>query len=116
MDKKISDLETDAYYYHSYEADKESLDKDYQERMENSEPQTFTIDPNMDQPIFTNYQCKRRASSPVADIRQTQNSLHSRIDAMEETLNTITSTLMQFDKHRMNPIVKTQFPPNLNNE
>jgi hypothetical protein len=48
MDKRIGDLETDAYYYHSYEADKESLDRDFQERLGNSEQQTSTSEFNID--------------------------------------------------------------------
>jgi prefoldin subunit 5 len=107
MDKRVGDLETDAYYYHSYEADKESLDRDYQERIENSEQHLSTPDNNTNQPIFTNYHRKRRASSPAADLRQTQENLHSRINAMGETLETITSTLMQF--------APTQNEPNSDN-
>jgi hypothetical protein len=107
MDKRVGDLETDAYYYHSYEADKESLDRDYQERIENSEQHLSTPDNNTNQPIITNYHHKRRASSPAADLRQTQENLHSRINAMGETLETITSTLMQF--------APTQNEPNSDN-
>ena len=110
MDKKIGDLETDAYYYHSYEADKESLDRDFQERLGNSEQQTSTSEFNIDQPIFSNYQRKRRASSPAADIRQTQENLHSRINAMGETLETITSTLMQFGQTQDEPNSENTIP------
>jgi hypothetical protein len=110
MDKRIGDLETDAYYYHSYEADKESLDRDFQERLGNSEQQTSTSEFNIDQPIFSNYQRKRRASSPAADIRQTQENLHSRINAMGETLETITSTLMQFGQTQDEPNSENTIP------
>jgi chromosome segregation ATPase len=110
MDKRVGDLETDAYYYHKYEADKESLDRDYQERMENLEQQTSIPDSNTDQPFFTNYQRKRRASSPAADIRQTQENLHSRINAMGETLETITSTLMQFGQMQDEPNSENTIP------
>jgi hypothetical protein len=96
IDKRIGDLEQDSYYFHMYEADKESLSRDFTNKAEQSGRQTpIFSDLDPDNNLASNYHRKRRASSPARDLRNSQEVLHSRIDAMGETMNTISSTLME---------------------
>jgi septal ring factor EnvC (AmiA/AmiB activator) len=98
IDQRIGDLEQDAYYYHAYEADRETLERDYTNQAEQSGRQTPIFNKYDPEEIeYPGYQRKRPATSPAQDLRSTQENLHSRIDAMGNTLETISSTLLQFE-------------------
>jgi hypothetical protein len=94
MDTRIGYLEDDSYYYHMYESEIVTEEKEQESKLDN---RTHTPPPQIaipeEQPF--NYQRKRPALSPAQDIREIQNSLHDRIDTMGNTLENLVSSVVQ---------------------
>jgi chromosome segregation ATPase len=95
MDNRISNIETDAYWYHTTKDEDQVIITEYPptgpERSQTPPSQTETIEDS-----FSNYQRKRQALSPADDLRAQQHQLHHRIDTMGNTLEQVASTLNEF--------------------
>jgi hypothetical protein len=93
MDSRISNIETDAYWYHTTKDEDQIIVTEYPTEVRSSTPPTQTTGP---EDSFSNYQRKRQALSPADDLRNQQNLLHNRIDTMGNTLEQVASTLNEF--------------------
>src|SRR5581483_6419059 len=88
MDNRLSHIEEDTYWVHATHKEDEVDFIEYEMNC------NTTPEPQMSIPeeTFSSYHRKRPATSPIQDIREEQQQLHSRIAAMGDTLQQISTS------------------------
>lgn len=112
MDARIGYLEDDAYFYHNDQEFAEETQEQENEISGHHTPTKQTI-PLPEEPFNYLNQRKRQAHSPANDLRDEQSQLHSRIDNMGNTLDSIAIAINQLvdettNEHTITPLEHTQ--------